>query len=175
MQNGKSPGNDGLSKEFYVCFFSELGDLLVNTLSYSFKCGELTTSQKHAIITLIEKKDRDKKLIKNWRPISLLNVNVKIASKAMALTIKRLIHKLVHCDQTAYVQGRNIVESIRVIDDILEYVDKINEEGILFAVDIEKAFDSVHHSSIFAILKSLGLVTALLSGLRGFLTIHKAV
>ena len=103
MQNGKSPGNDGLSKEFYVCFFAELGDLLVNTQNYSFKCGELTTSQKQAIITLIEKKGRDKRLIKNWRPISLLNVDVKIAPKAMALRIKPVIHKLVHCDQTPYV------------------------------------------------------------------------
>ena len=50
---------------------------------------------------------------------------------------------------------------------MLEYVDKINEEGILFAVDIEKAFDSVDHTFI--------LVIALLSGLRCFLTIRKAV
>ena len=79
--------------ELYVCI-AELGNLLVNTLNYSFKCGELTASQKQAIITLIEKKDRDKRLIKNWRPISLLSVNVKIASKAMALKIKKVIHKL---------------------------------------------------------------------------------
>ena len=63
----------------------------------------------------------------------------------MALRIKWVIHKLVHCDQTAYVQGRNIGESIRVIDDMLEYVDKISEEGIRFAVDIEKAFGYVDH------------------------------
>ena len=63
----------------------------------------------------------------------------------MALRIKQVIHKLIQCDQTAYVHGRNIGESIRVIDDMLEYVDKISEEGILFAVDIEKAFDSVDH------------------------------
>ena len=106
------------------------------------------------MITLIEKKGRDKRLIKNWRPISLLNVNVKIASKAMAPRIKQVIHKLVQCDQTTYVQGRNIGESIRVIDDLLEYDDKINEEGILFTVDIEKAFDSIDH--IFATLKKFG-------------------
>ena len=99
-------------RNFYVCFFAELRDLLVNELNYSFKYAELTTSQKQAIITLIEKKDRDKRLIKNWISISLLNVNVKIASKAMTLRIKRVIHKLVHCGQTAYIQGRNIGESI---------------------------------------------------------------
>ena len=60
MQSRKSPGNHGLSKEFYVFFFAELGNLLVKTLNYSFKCGEITTSQKQVIITLTEKKDRKK-------------------------------------------------------------------------------------------------------------------
>ena len=78
----------------------------------------------------------------------LLNVDVKIVSKAMTLGIKKVIQKLIHCDQTAYVHGRNIAESIRVIDDMLEYVDKISKEGILFTVDIKKAFDSVDHSFI---------------------------
>ena len=105
---------------------------------------------------MTEKKDRDKRLIKNWRPISLLNVHAKIASKAIALRIKQVIHKLIHHDQTAYVYGRNIGESIRVIDDMLEYVNKNSEEGILFEVDIEKAFDSVDHSFIFATLKKFG-------------------
>ena len=67
-----------------------------------------------------------------------------------------MIHKLIYCDQTAYVHGKNIDESIIVIDDILEYVDKIGVEGILFAVKIEKAFDSVDHSFIFATLKTSG-------------------
>ena len=81
---------------------------------------------------------------------------MKIASKAIALRIKHVIHKLIHCDQTAYVYSRNTGESIRVIDDILEYVYKISKEGILFAVDIERALHSVGHSFIFATLKKFG-------------------
>jgi len=46
--------------------------------------GELSNSQKQAIITLIEKKEKDKRMIKNWRPISLINVDAKIASKTLA-------------------------------------------------------------------------------------------
>ena len=45
MSNGKSPGNDGLTKEFYVCFWEDLGSLLVDTLNYAFQYGELSTSQ----------------------------------------------------------------------------------------------------------------------------------
>ena len=56
MSNGKSPGNDGLTKEFYVCFWEDLGSLLVDTLNYAFQYGELSTSQRQAVITLIEKR-----------------------------------------------------------------------------------------------------------------------
>ena len=56
MKSGKTPGNDGLTKEFYVCYFGEVAPLLVNALNYSFRVGELSTSQKQTVITVIEKK-----------------------------------------------------------------------------------------------------------------------
>ena len=54
---------------------------MVDSLNYSYDYGELSNSQKEAIITLIEKKDKDKRDLSNWRPISLINVDVKIGSK----------------------------------------------------------------------------------------------
>ena len=56
MKNGKSPGNDGLTKEFYIAFFGELGSLLLKTFNYSFVNGELSSSQKQAVITLNQEK-----------------------------------------------------------------------------------------------------------------------
>ena len=50
--------------------------------------GEFSGSKKQAVITLIEKKDRDKRILKNWRPISLINFDVKIAPKALALKVR---------------------------------------------------------------------------------------
>ena len=83
MKSGKTPENDGLTKEFYVCFFGEVAPLLVNSLNYSFKVGEFSMSQKQAALTLIEKRGRDERLVKNWRSISLMTVDTKIASKAL--------------------------------------------------------------------------------------------
>ena len=77
MEKGKGPGNDGLTKEFYTAFFGELGSLLLKTFNYTFVKGELSSSQKQAVITLIHQKDRDVMLIKNWRPILLINVDIK--------------------------------------------------------------------------------------------------
>ena len=78
MNNNKSPGNDGLSKEFYVYFFEKLADPLIQALNQSFVDGEMSISQRQAVITLIEKKGKDKRYIQNWRPISLINVDVCI-------------------------------------------------------------------------------------------------
>ena len=107
MEICKTPRNDGLTKEFYGCFFKQLGKLLVSTLNYSFDPGEMSTSQKQAIIVLIQKKDRDSRLIKNWRPISLMNVDAKIASKALVMRVKKIIYKLVYTDQTVYIYIRS--------------------------------------------------------------------
>ena len=101
MDANKSPGNNGLSKEFYICFFKEIHMYLIQALNHSFSNEQLSISQRQAMITLTEKKGKDKRYLKNWRPISLINVDAKIASKAIAMRIKKVIAKLVHCDQTA--------------------------------------------------------------------------
>ena len=169
MKNGKTPGNNGLMKEFYVCFFGELGMLLLKSLNYSHLVGELSTSQKQAVLTLIKKKGRDKRLVKNWRPISLMNVDVKIASKAFSFRLKKVISNLIHYDQTACIKGRFIGESIRLIDDILYHTEQKNIDGVLFAADIEKAFDSVEHCFIFAVLKKFGFGDDFIQWIKTFL------
>ena len=108
MKNGKSQGNDGLTKEFYVCFFNEISDSLVAALNRSFEVSQLSSSQHQAVIVLIEIKEKDKRIIKNWRPISLINVDSKIASRALASRMKTVSSNIIKCDQTAYVKGRRI-------------------------------------------------------------------
>ena len=84
MENDKSPGNDGLTKEFYVTFWNDIKATFISSLKQATERKELSISQMQAIINLIEKKDRDKRYIKNSRSISLLNVDIKILSKAVA-------------------------------------------------------------------------------------------
>ena len=119
MDNNKSPRNDGFTKEFYLTFFNDLNRCLVDSSNFSLENGEFSSSRKQAVITLIEKKYRDKRILKNWRPISLINVDAKIASKALALRVRNVIHELVRSDQTAYVKTGYIGESIRIVDDIV--------------------------------------------------------
>ena len=108
------------------------------------------------MITLIEKKDRDKWILKNWRPICLINVDAKIASKALALRVRNVIHELVHSDQTAYVKTHYIGESICIVDDILEYTECNEVPSVLFSADFKKAFDSIDHTFIHVVLEKFG-------------------
>ena len=85
---------------------------LCASITKAFHRGELSHSQKQAVIKLIEKKDRDKKFIKNWRPISLLNIDTKLISKVLAERLKNVLPSLISSDQTAYVNRRFISEFI---------------------------------------------------------------
>ena len=58
--------------------------------------------------------------------------------------------------KTAYIKGRYIGESVRLISDILDYTDNSGIEAILFVADFEKALDSIDHTFLFSALKSYG-------------------
>ena len=156
MPNDKSPGNDGLTKEFFETFWSEIKEPFLSCTLHSFNTGELCTSQRQAIIKLIEKKDKDKRFIQNWRPISLLNVDVKIISKALSERLKKVLPSLISDNQSAYVEGRFISESGRLISDVLEVTDMLKLNGLLLTVDIQKAFDSVNHQFLILALRKYG-------------------
>ena len=149
FHKNKSPGNDGLTVEFYIAFWESLGEFLVESLNCSYYRGELSNSQKQAVITLLEKKDKDKRKISNWRPISLINVDAKIGSKAIALRLQSVLPKVIHHNQHAYVKGRTISDAIRTIDDVLEYTERYGLNGKMIAVDFQKAFDSVNRNFLY--------------------------
>ena len=131
-------GNDGLSKEFYVCSFQEIHFYLLDALNLSFTHDQLSNSQHQAMITLIKEKGKDKRFLKNWMPISLINVAAKVASKSLALRVRKVLNSLIHSDQTAYLKDRYIGDSVTLISDILEYTDDNDIEAILFSADLKR-------------------------------------
>ena len=155
LQTGKSPGSDGLPTEFYKAFWQDLGDVLVLVLNERFHTGILTDSQPEGLLRLLYKKD-DRRLVKNWRPISLLNTDYKLASKVITERLKRVMQSIVHKDQTCGVVGRSIFSNLQLIRDMLDMIDKTNETGILVTLDQEKAFDRVDHDFLKRVLLKFG-------------------
>ena len=75
-ENNYSPGNDGLSKEFYKCFWDEIKKPFLHSVHKAFLYQELSSSQEQAMIKMLRKKDKDKRFNKNWRLMSLLNTDM---------------------------------------------------------------------------------------------------
>ena len=152
FENGKSPGEDGFTVEFYKQFFDLVGIDLLASLNAAYKHGSRSISQRRGLITLLPKEDSDLLLLQNWRPITLLNVDYKIASKAIAKRFEPMLSKPLHPDQTGFIKGRDIGENIRLLSDIMEQTEKKNIPGILVSVDFRKAFDSLEWSCIHSTL-----------------------
>ena len=138
FQKNKSPGTDGLTADFYRFFWAKLGKIMVDSFNFGFGKGELSISQKQGIIRLIPKKKQKFIISQNWRPISLLNVDYKIATKALALRLGKVLPKIIDKVQTGYLKGRFIGENIRLISDILDYTAGKNIGGIALFIDFEK-------------------------------------
>ena len=115
----------------------------MESVNQAFHTEILSISQRQAIIKLIAKNDHNKRYIKNWRPISLLNVDTKILSKVISNKLKTVLPTLIFSKQTADVKNRFIGESGRLISDIIEISGCFNITGFFVTMDIEKAFDSL--------------------------------
>ena len=122
----------------------------------AFEKGSSSTFQQHGIIICIPKLDEDKRYLKNWRPITLLNVDYKIISATIAARLNTVIPSLISEHQTGFIKGRYMGENTRVIYDIIEHCNKKQIPGLLLMLDFEKAFDTLEWPFLFKVLKSVG-------------------
>ena len=120
----------------------------------AFLNGILPECMRTGVITLLEKKGKDRLEIANWRPITLLNVDYKLLTKALGQRLKTVLPSLVHKDQNGFTPGGNIFFSAHTVRDILFYCKKENIDLILLALDYTKAFDSLDFDFIEKIFET---------------------
>lgn len=148
MNNSKTPGLDGLSADFYKVFWQHFKDLYCNAIRFMIDRGFLHFTARKGVIVLLPKKDRNLDHFKNWRPLTMLNVDYKILSRLVALRIKTKIHKLVSEDQTGFIQGRSISQNLRTTLDIIQIARNKQLQMVLVSLDWEKCFDRMTFSAI---------------------------
>ena len=90
MESVKSPGTDGLQAEFYKIFWKDVYTFSIDALNMSFSKGYLSIPQRRGLITLLPKKSKPRQYLKNWRPITLLTCDYKIAAKSIATRLKKV-------------------------------------------------------------------------------------
>lgn len=102
LKTGKTPGPDGLPAEIYKKFKDKLLSPLFDMFSDSFEKGILPVSLRGALITLLPKPGKPCNKCENLRPISLLNVDLKILSKILARRLERILPNIIACDQNGF-------------------------------------------------------------------------
>jgi hypothetical protein len=135
-----------------------LGKLkIVLTDIYNKRYNEalISYSQRSSILSLLFKKG-DPLCLDNYRPISLLIVDLKLISHVLAQRLRKVLPKIINVDQTGYVQNRFIGFNIRQIQDIIDYADIYKIEGAIIFVDFTKVFGSLEWNFMLNTLKHFG-------------------
>ena len=166
MESNKTPGTDGIPAEFYKVFWNDIKSFFLASINASYAKGLLSISQRRGLITLIPKKDKSLCYIKIWRHISLLNCDYKIAAKAIACRIKKVLPSVINSDQTGFLKNRFIGENIRLLNSIISYTDIEKLPGLLLFID----FDTLEWTFVEKSLKYYNFGNSLISWIKLFYT-----
>lgn len=174
MQNGKAPGPDGYPIEFYKKFSDKLLTILLDMFNDSLYNGSLPQTLTEASITLLLKPGKDSTECGSYRPISLLNCDVKILAKALALRLETTIHNVISADQTGFISGRHSFTNIRRLLNVIHSPASSAVPEVVITLDAEKAFDRVEWGFLFACLKKFGYGPNFISWIKLLYTSPKA-
>ena len=152
MKNNKTPGSDGFPVEFFKVFWNKLIFFVFRSLQESYQTSLLPLTMRQCIISCLPKGNKNREYLKNWRPISLLNVTYKLCSSVIANRIKEHLDIIISNTQTGFISNRFIGESTRLVYDLMNICEKKNITGLLMLIDFEKAFDSVSWRFLMKVL-----------------------
>ena len=125
-------------------------------MTREFEHGSLPVLMVEAITVLIFKKGNPQD-ISNYRPISLLGTDYKILAKTLSQRLTHALPSIIHHDQSGFVKGRSIHDSLFNVLDTLEYCNTEGKPGYLFLLDLKKAYDTSDRPFLFKTLTHLGL------------------
>ncbi|GJT65778.1 RNA-directed DNA polymerase, eukaryota [Tanacetum coccineum] len=152
----KSP--DGFTFGFYRRYWSILESDVVDAVSYFFKDGSFPKGGNSSFIALIPKM-QDAKLVKDYRPISLIGSMYKIIAKILANRLVGVLGDIVNEVQYAFVTNRQILDGPFILNELLQWCKSKKKQTMIFKIDFEKAYDSVRWDYLDDVLNKFGFGT----------------
>ena len=152
----KSPGLDGLPYEVYLRMSHMFVPILTDMFNHWFTQGAIPGSVTKGVITLLKKGGRHVwEGLDDYRPITLLNTELKILARVLANRLQLVISDLIGSEQTFAVKGRSIQDNLHLIREVLEGIED-GTEAALISLDQSKAFDRVDHRFLATVLETAG-------------------
>ena len=91
-----------------------------------------------------------------FRPIALCNVIYKIISKVIANLLKPLLPKLICPEQLGFVEGRQILDGVILVHEVIHSLKSTQKLGMLIKLDIETAYDKFNWQFMGKMLEAYG-------------------
>lgn len=155
-------GSDGFGPEWYKIMESCLTPNLLKTFNWVLQEKKVPLSWNDAIISIIPKEGKDKIECRNYRPISVLNIDYKLFASILSKRLEIILPLLVHKDQTGFIRQRQTQDSIRRVLHIMQHANQNKLETLVMSLDAEKAFDSVRWSFLFKVLNKFAFHKSLI-------------
>ena len=152
-----APGPDGIPYSVIKLTWKHFGPMLLNSWLYSIDCDNLAPSHKDSYLRLLPKEGKDTNLLKNWRPITLSNCDIKLITKSLSQRMGDNLDSVIGHQQTAYLRNRQITDNLNLMQHTIERSNELDSPSMIVSLDAEKAFDSIEHWYIKAVLCKIGL------------------
>lgn len=128
----KALGSDGLTANFYRHFWENIRELLHLVFLEIFETCILPPTMRHGVIISIPKPNKDSRLIDNKRPITLRNSDYKLLTYIFASRLQSGLSNIIAETQSGFLETRSIHNNIRLVMDLIEYRDLIEDDGFIF-------------------------------------------
>ena len=163
--NHKSPGEDGITAEFYKTQFETIGQDLTAVFNDMWRRRTIPEDMMKGIIVMVPKKS-SARVVKDYRPITLLDVDAKLYARVLAARLTRVADKMLHENQVRPGGRRTMAGALCDLRDVISALGTHDTPGCILSVDFSGAFDNVNHEFLFQTLKCLGLDSHFVSVLQ---------
>lgn len=165
LPSNKSPGPDGFTGDYYKTFKQISSPYLESTFNAAAASATFPPQMLNAKIVTLPKPGKDPSSPPNFRPISLLNIDLKVYAKLIAACLLDILPLFIHLDETGFTKGRQTSDATRRLTNIIHLANLHKRPSLLLALEAEKAFDHIHWQYMAQVPKRFGFSSPTLSAI----------